>query len=181
MIQNKRGVIGMIMFFVILFMMLIIGFIAAVALGVIDYASDEITPIMRQVGVDSGDANLSSAMNYSFNTTNTIVQSMPWVIGFAYVMALLFSIIFVVVYRENPHPALMGFYLLLVFLLILGTVILSNMYQDIYSGNDEIGLRLQAQTLMSYMILYSPMIMTLIAFIAGVIMFSGSNEGSGGI
>jgi hypothetical protein len=75
----------------------------------------------------------------------------------------------------------MGFYILLVFLLILGTVVLSNMYQDIYSGNDEIGLRLQAQTLMSYMILYSPMIMTLIAFIAGVIMFSGSNEGGGGI
>ncbi len=179
--MNKKGVGGIIVFFVVLFTILIIGFIAAMVTGVLGYVGDEITPIMQQVGVDSGDANLSSAMNYTFSMGNNVVQAMPWVVGFSYVMMLIFSIVFIVVYRENPHPGLIGFYLMLVFLLILGSIIMSNMYQDIYSGNDVIADRLQDQALMSYMILYSPFIMGLIAFIAGAIMFSGGNNEGGGI
>jgi tetrahydromethanopterin S-methyltransferase subunit E len=52
------------------------------------------------------------------------------------------------------------------------------MYQDIYTGSDEIATRLQEQTIMSYMILHSPFIMGLIATIGGVLMFGmKSSEG----
>lgn len=179
--MNKRGVFGIIVFFLILFTILIVGFIAAMATGIIGYASDELLPIMQEVGVSSGEANLSSAMNYTFDMGNNVVQAMPWVIGFSYVLMLIFSIVFIVVYKENPSPALMGFYVMMVFLLILGAIIMSNMYQDIYSGTDVIAERLQDQALMSYMILYSPFIMGLIAFIGGAIMFAGGNNDGGGL
>ena len=57
---------------------------------------------------------------------------------------------------------------------------MSNMYQDIYTGDDDIATRLQEQTIMSFLILHSPFIMALIATIGGVIMFGMKNTGMGG-
>ena len=94
---------------------------------------------------------------------------------------LLFSIAFVVIYGINPHPALLGLYFFLVILLIIFSIFMSNIYQDIYSGTDVLATELQSQTLMSFMILRSPFILTLIAIIAGIFMFAvqGINQGGG--
>lgn len=179
--QNKKGMIGMLLFFVALFLIMIIGFIAVMGISIIGYASEELTPIMKEVGVSSDNPDLENAMNFTFDTTDSVVQGMPWVLSFTYVLALIFSIVFVVSYRENPHPAFIGFFIALMFLLVLGSIVMSNMYQDIYNGNDFLGERLQAQPLMSYMMLYSPFIMTLIAFVAGAFMFTGRGEDAVGI
>jgi len=178
-IKNKKGAIGIIIFFMILFAILVFGFIGAMALGIIDFASDTITPVMQELGV-AGNSNLSEAAEYSFVPLNTFVQALPWVVGLSYVVALLFSIIFVLSYNYNPHPAFIGFYFALVILLIFGSIIMSNMYQDIYSADDEIADRLKEQTLLSYMILYSPFILTLIALITGIYLFSGPKGEGGG-
>ncbi len=163
----------------ILFVILIFGLIAVVALGIIDYASDTVTPIMEELGV-VGETNMSEISGYTFTPLNKIIQALPWLIGACYVVALIFSIIFVMSYSYNPHPAFMGFYIVMILLLIFGSIIISNAYQDIYTQTDEIALRLQDQTLMSYMILYSPVILTLIAFITGIYLFSRTKEDSGG-
>ena len=178
-IKNKKGAIGIIIFFMILFAILVLGFIAAMAVGIIDFASDTITPVMQELGV-AGNSNLSEAAEYSFVPLNTFVQALPWVVGLSYVVALLFSIIFVLSYNYNPHPAFIGFYFALVILLIFGSIIMSNMYQDIYSADDEIAVRLKEQTLLSYMILYSPFILTLIALITGIYLFAGPKGEGGG-
>jgi len=178
-IKNKKGAIGIIIFFMILFAILVLGFIAAMAVGIIDFASDTITPVMQELGV-AGNSNLSEAAEYSFVPLNTFVQALPWVVGLSYVVALLFSIIFVLSYNYNPHPAFIGFYFALVILLIFGSIIMSNMYQDIYSADDEIAERLKEQTLLSYMILYSPFILTLIALITGIYLFAGPKGEGGG-
>jgi len=178
-IKNKKGAIGIIIFFMILFAILVLGFIAAMAVGIIDFASDTITPVMQELGV-AGNSNLSEAAEYSFVPLNTFVQALPWVVGLSYVVALLFSIIFVLSYNYNPHPAFIGFYFALVILLIFGSIIMSNMYQDIYSADDEIADRLKEQTLLSYMILYSPFILTLIALITGIYLFAGPKGEGGG-
>ena len=179
-IKNKKGAIGIIIFFMILFAILVFGFIGAMALGIIDFASDTITPVMQELGV-AGNSNLSEAAEYSFVPLNTFVQALPWVVGFTYVIALIFSIIFVLSYNYNPHPAFIGFYFALMILLIFGCVIMSNMYQDIYTGGDDIASRLQEQATMSYLILHSPWIMAIIAMIGGILMFTrqGSSEGGG--
>jgi len=177
--KDKKGVIGIIIFFIILFAVLVLGFIGAIAVGIIDFASDEITPIMQDLGV-AGPANLSEAAEYTFVPLNSLVQALPWIVGFGYVVALIFSVIFVLSYTYNPHPAFIGFYFALVILLVFGSIVMSNIYQDIYSADDEIAERLQEQTLLSHMILYSPFILTLIAFITGIYLFAGP-KGEGGV
>ena len=178
--KNKKGGIGIIIFFSVLLISLIVGFIAVMAWAVIDIASDELTPIMSELGMVDN-VNMSEASEYSFEVADTFVQSLPWVIAFGYVMVLIFTLVFVFIVGYSPHPAFIGFYIMLMILLIFGCVIMSNVYQDIYTGSDEIATRLQEQTMMSYLILESPFIIAIIALIGGILMFTrqASSEGGG--
>ena len=177
-IKNKKGAIGIIIFFFILIAVLVLGFIATLSWSIIDIVSDEITPIMTDLGV-VGSSNVSEYAEYGFGVANTFVQSVPWLIIIGYVLALIFTLVFVFVVGYSPHPAFIGFYISLMVLLVFGCVIMSNMYQDIYNGNDEISSRLQEQSTMSYLILYSPFIMSIIAIIGGVLMFAMKNTDVG--
>ena len=179
-IKNKRGGFGIILFFFVILSLLVIGFILSMAVGVIDFASDTITPIMTDLGVVEGVGNLSEYSEYGFGTANTFIQAMPWFIGFGYVLALVFVLVFIFLAGYNPHPAFLSLFFVLMVLLIFGSIIMSNMYQDIYTGTDEIATRLQEQTLMSFMILHSPLILTFIAIIGGVLMFARHSNDTGG-
>jgi len=173
--NNKKGVIGIIFFFIILFAILIIGFIAVIVVSVFQIGSDVITPVMEDLGM-AGDTNLSEASGYTFGVVDTLINSLPWLLAFGYALALIFSIVLVVSYNYNPNPAFIGVYIALILLLIVGSIIISNSYEDIYSGTDELALKLQSNTAMSYMILYSPFIMTLIAFITGIFLFATNKD-----
>ena len=170
--KNKRGDMGIVFFFLILFTIVIIGFTAAIVVSLGTYVNGEITPIMTELGM-VGDTNLSEISEYTFGTTDTIIQALPWLVAFTYVVMLIFSMVFVMVWKYNPNPMFMGFYFMMVILLIFLCIIMSNMYQDIYTGTDVLATGLQDQAALSYMILYSPFIMTLIAFIVGIYMFAG--------
>jgi len=180
--KGKKGAIGIIIFFMALMLILVLGFIAVMAWSVLDIASDELTPIMSELGM-AGETNISQAAEFTFGTANSFVQAMPWLIALGYVMALIFTLVFVFIVGYNPHPAFIGFYLVLMILLVFLCIIMSNMYQDIYTGTDEIATRLQEQTTSSYLILHSPFIMALIAIIGGILMFarqSTAEAGGGG-
>ena len=177
--DNKKGAIGIILFFVVLMGVLVLGFIGTMVWSVLDIANDEISPIMKELGMVD-DVNVSQAAEYGVNVVDGFVGSMPWLIAFGYVMALIFTLVFVFMVGYNPSPAYFAFYISLMLLLIFGCVIMSNMYQDIYTGSDEISTRLQEQTIMSYLILHSPWIMSLIAVVGGVLMFGMKNMGMGG-
>lgn len=176
--KNKRGGIGIIIFFAVLLGVLVLGFIAAIAWSVFDIASDEITPIMEGLGM-VGDTNVSQAAQYSVGVADTFVQSLPWIMALGYVMALIFTLVFVFIVGYSPHPAFIALYFALMILLIFGCIIMSNIYQDIYTGDDDVASRLQEQTIMSYMILHSPYIMAIIAIVGGILMFGMRNVSEG--
>ena len=177
--KDKRGVIGIIFFFMILFAILILGFIGAVAVGILDYTSDTITPVMEDLGMIE-DTNISEASTYTFGVIDGFTQAIPWLLALAYISALIFSIVFVLAYNTNPNPAFIGLYLGFIILLILGSIIISNAYEEIYNGTDDIASRLQDNIAMSYLILYSPFILTVIAFITGIYLFAGKQNETGG-
>ena len=107
--MGKKGGIGIIIFFSVLLISLILGFVAVMGWAIIDIASDELTPIMTELGmVDS--VNMSEASEYSFGVADTFVQALPWVIGFGYVMVLIFTLVFVFIVGYSPHPAFIALY-----------------------------------------------------------------------
>ena len=172
MIKNKRGVMGIVFFFLLLLTILIVGFGMAMVLSIVTHVSEEITPIMTDLGMVDN-FNMSEAGEYTFGTLDSVITALPWVVAFSYVAMLLFSIIFVVSWNYNPNPVYIGIYLMFVILLILGSIVMSNIYQDIYTGTDVVALGLQDQYMLSFLILHSPWIMTLIAFIVGIYIFAG--------
>jgi len=178
--KNKKGVMGIILFFLLLFTILIIGFIAAVSVGIIDFASDTLSPIMQDIGM-VGDTNVSEAAGYTFGTVDTMVTALPWLIAFSYVAMLIFSVVFIVSWNYNPNPVFIGIYFMFVILLIFGAIVMSNMYQDLRTGTDIVAVGLQNQAALSFMILNSPMILGLIALIVGIYIFAGKQmETQGG-
>jgi len=178
--ENKKGGIGIIFFFAILLLVLILGFVAALVWSVVDIATDELTPIMEDLGM-AGDSNISQYAEFGVGTANTFVQAIPWLIAFGYVITLIFTLVFIFIVGYNPHPAFIGFYFSLMILLIFGCIIMSNMYQDIYTGTDDIATRLQEQSIMSYLILHSPFILAMIAIVGGILMFARQSSSEGGV
>lgn len=178
--KDKRGFLPIVIFFLIMFTILIIGFIGVIVVTLFDYTSGVITPITEGLGT-VGNTNLSQASQYTFGTIDTTLSAFPWLLLFSYVAMLIFSIIFMISYRYNPNPAYIGIYFLFVVLLIFGAIIISNLYQDILSTNDAVvGAGLRSQTSMSFMILHSPWILGMIAFLVGIYIFTGSQRDSTG-
>lgn len=179
--MNKKGFMGFVFFFLILFTILIIGFIAVIVVSLVKYTSGVVTPVMEDLGM-VGATNMSEVSEMTFGTVDKTINALPWLLAFGYVAMLIFSIIFVVSYSFNPNPVYIGLYFIFVILLIFGAIIMSNMYEDLYNSNDEvIGEGLREQVAMSFMLLHSPLILSIIAFIAGIYIFAGKQgEQQGG-
>ena len=65
---------------------------------------------------------------------------------------------------------------MLMILMTIGSIVISNIYEDIYNGDDELGSRLRDQKILSFLMLNSPVIFTAVIFISGVILFTGIND-----
>ena len=71
--KDKRGLWGIVFFFIILFAILILGFIGSIVLGVIDFGSENITPIFEGLGV-VGDTNFTQASQNTFGVADTMIN-----------------------------------------------------------------------------------------------------------
>jgi hypothetical protein len=178
--KDKRGVMSLVLFVIVLITILVIGFAASILTGVFTWASDEVTPIIQDIGMVEDVGNFTEAAEYSVVPADNFVQAMPWLVGFSYVAMLIFAMFFAIGYQSSPNPFFIGLYIFLVLLVIFVSIIISNMYQDIYTGNDVISEQLHEQQLMTFMILRSPVILTLIALIAGIFIFTRPSDSGGG-
>jgi len=174
--KKGTGIIAVVIFFFILFAIVMVGFIASIGTGLLDLLGDEITPIMLDIGVIDGTTNVSEYAEYTFVPLNNVLQSLKWLVGIGYLAALLISVFFAVAYSQNPHPIFIGLYFAMIVMLVFGAMYLSNMYQQIFEGTDDLAVRMQEQSILSYMIIYAPLIMTIIGFITGLFFFIKGGE-----
>jgi Na+-transporting methylmalonyl-CoA/oxaloacetate decarboxylase gamma subunit len=174
--MNKKGNLMLIVgFFIILFLILFAGFMMVIGSATVNWVFDEAVPELTNLGV-VGDANFTEIADVTINPLNNIVQSFTWLTGVLYVLMLIGSFGLIFVFRTNPSRWLIGFYFMCVVILIIASIFMSNIYEDFHTGTNDLATRLQEHTLLSFMILYSPMIMTIISFIAGIILFSGMQQ-----
>ena len=174
--RNKKGIMGIIIFVIFLFLVLFIGVIMALGGGVLNWVFDEAVPELTGLGDDVGGVNMTAVSGYTIAPVNNIVQSFSWLGGVLYVMMLIGVMGLAIVFRGSPNRWLIGFFVLVVLVLIMGSIFMSNIYEEFYSDTGTLGDHLKEQTILSSMILYSPMIFSVIAFISGIILFSGRQE-----
>jgi hypothetical protein len=175
--HNKRGMWGMLLVVGGLFLLVMAGIILAIGSSVVNWTMDIAVPELSGLGV-VGDFNATQAVDIAINPVNGFVQNFTWVSGLLYIFGLIgiFGIAFA--YRANGDRWLIGLFVSLVVILVIGCIFLSNIYESVYNGSDAFSLIMQEHVMLSYLILYSPGIMSIIAFIAGIILFSESG-GSG--
>jgi len=171
--KNKKGNIVVMLFFIfLLVLILILGFLFIVGNAILNWTFDIATPELVDLGVIDS-VNMTDIASYTITPLNNVVQSIGWVIAVLYIMALVGTLAFVVIMRASPSRWLMGLYIALMIILVIACMFMSNIYEEFRTGTDDLAVRLQEQTLLDYMILYSPAIFTIIGFIGGAIMFSG--------
>ena len=98
--------------------------------------------------------------------------------GVAYVLALLLMFGLAFVFRISGNKWMMVLFFVCMFLLLIVSIFISNIYQDFYEDIGEVGEGLKAMTLLSFMILNSPIMICVIGFLCGIIMFTGGEEES---
>lgn len=172
----KRGQMRPItMLFIILGVLLILAFVSALVLAGIKWGSNQITPITENLGTVGG-ANLSQAATQTFGTVDTMINLLPLLVGFGYFFLLVGCIAIVSLYRTTANPIFMGLFFVLMVILILVAILVSNTYEDVYNGTDVIATELQSYTLLSFLILNSPIIFGAVGFIAGIFLFGGKQN-----
>lgn len=174
--KNKRGDIGNILFVVVvLFVILFAGVIIAFGVLTTDWVADVVVPEISTLGM-VGSSNLTEYAGYTIAPVNTFVQSFTWLGGVIYALIIVAAIGLSFVFRFTGNKWLMAFFIGCMFMLAIASIFISNIYEDFYNDGGDVGTRLHEQTLLSYLILYSPLIMIVVGFICGVIMFTGEND-----
>ena len=175
---NKKGggYFNVILMIGILFMLMIVGLILAFGGMAVKWSVDTISPELKNLGM-AGDTNMTSIGNTVVTPIQSLVDSFSWLFGLLYVFGLLMMFGLAFAFRINGNKWLMTIFFACMFLLIVGSIFISNIYQDFYEDTGNVGDTLKDMTLLSFMLLNSPIIITVIGFVSGIIMFSGFGEG----
>ena len=174
---NKKGNAYIILMLVgLMFLLIFLAFIVIIGSSIINLVADEVVPEISDLGM-IGASNLTEYSEYSIDPANNFIQNLTWMTGIFFVFGIVGILGIAFIFKSTGETWMIGLFVGLVLLLVISCIFLSNIYEEFYDGDDDIALRLKEHTLLSYMILYSPAIMVIIAFLSGIILFSGQQEG----
>lgn len=174
--MNKKGqVSGLLTFGIIVALIIICSIVLALGTGILTFTSRTINDVTSGLGM-IGDTNMSHASQVSIGVVNTTVQTLQWGSGALLFFALIGILMFAVSIRLNPNGFMIGLFLFMVIALIFMAIVISNNYEQFLNGSDEIATELKSMTMMTFLILYLPHIITALGFIGGIIIFTGIGE-----
>lgn len=174
---NKKGFI-----FTDLFLLIAIVLIMVVFFAGFIYFIGIVNTNFRDIGsitINENQVNMTQISDDSFGYLNIGVQNLRTVALLIFV-GLMISI-FITAFLVKVHPVFFIVYLFIMVCAVIFSFIISNVYYDLRE-NEVLGSIMQSFTAMDYIITYMPMIIIVIGFIAGILMFIGMSrdEGLGG-
>lgn len=176
--KSQAGIVNIILFIGILFFLVLIGLMLAFGSMVINWVFDEAVPELSGLGL-VGEANMTDIAGSTIAPVNTFVQSFTWLTGVLYFLALIGCLGLAVAFRFSGNKWLAGFFIACMIMLVMACVFISNIYEEFYDDSNDVGTRLKEHVLLSFLILESPMIFTIIGFVGGIIMFTGDPNAYG--
>ena len=163
-----------------LFLFLIFGFIVAVIVGVFLFigatATDKLHETMDDMTTLSGDGNnnVSVVIDNSMGKTNMAFQTLRWtavLIMFAMILG-----IFIGSYMVQTKPVFFIPYIFLVIIAIVVAVGMANAYDQLIE-NETMASTFATMGGINWMVLNFPIVVTLVGFVGGLIMFSRLGKG----
>jgi len=181
--KNKKGSMElMIFFFIIIAVVLVVGLFIGIGTGVITIFMDEFVPVIESIGTLPGtNANMTQYSEFALTPVDIFVNSLSWMGGVIYLVAFIGLFGLAIGFRVTMSRWLIGIFVLLALMLVIMSIYISNIYEDLYGDSSEFGESIREQKLLAFLILNCPMILTIIIFASGVVMFAGLDDGGGGI
>lgn len=170
--KKGGGFFNVVLIVGLLFMVMIVGLLLAFGGMAVKWTVDTISPELSSLGM-AGDSNLSQVADYTVKPATTFVDSFSWLFGVIYVFAIIMMFGMAFAFKVTGNKWLMVVFFACMFLVVIGSIFISNIYQDFYEDSGDVGNELRAMTLLSFMLLNSPVIMSVVGFVSGIIMFSG--------
>ena len=175
--KGKNGsVFGVVLIVGALFLLMLAGVILVFGSAVLNLVMDEVVPELQGLGTIEN-ANLSQAVEYSIVPVNNVIQSFTWMAGVIYIFGILAVFGLAFAFRYTSSKWMLSLFLAAALILILGSLFVSNIYEEFHNGTDDIASHLQEHVLLSFLLIHSPMIMSMVVFIAGIILFGGDSGG----
>jgi hypothetical protein len=171
--MNKKGQ-AEIIFAIAIFSLIVIvaALVIGLSTGILTFFTSTVNDATSGLGVISN-TNMTQVQELTIGTVDTIAQSFKFLSAALIVFGLLGILIFSWVVRINLSNIWIGIWLFFVFILIIVSIFVSNMYEEFINGADEVADELKSMVITSFLILHMPVIITIISFIGGVIIFSG--------
>jgi len=174
---NKKGsmwniiiLVGGLIFLLLLAAVLTIGF------GVVKSATDVIIPEFASIGDVGAGGNVSEYVAMTTTPLNNIIGNLGLMIALLYIIGIVGVLSYAFIFKDNFNGWVVAFFLVSVMLMIITSIAISQYYEEFHNGQDELGEILRSASLVSYLIIYSPTVLTIVAFIAAAILFTGNRE-----
>lgn len=176
---NKKGNILAIMLIIgSLFLLMFMGLLLIIGSSILNFVADTVVPELTGIGMVGG-SNVTEAVDITITPVNTVIQNFQWVAGLMYIFGIIGIFGIAYGFRSSGEKWLIGLFIAMVLILVISSIFVSNIYEEFQDGSDDLAMRLKEHALLSYMLLYSPVIISLVAFLAGIILFGGNQEGLG--
>ena len=175
---NKKGQMWPVVILLAgLVFLLIVAVAGMIGWSVLKTATDDIIPEIRTIGEVQEGTNVSEYADIGLVPAESIIDNLGLFIGIIYILGVggLLSLSFI--FRNNRNGWVIALFVASSILVILITILISNAYEEFYLGQDDIGANLRSESLASFLIIHSPKILTFVIFVAGIILFTGEEEG----
>lgn len=177
MMPYKRGnIMGILLIVGGLMLLLLVGVGLAFGSATINWVMDEVVPELTGIGM-VGEANVTHAVEVTIVPVNNFIQQFTWVSGLLFLFGLIGLFGLANAYRSTGDKWLIGFFMVAVLLLIITSIFMSNIYEDVYNGNDVFAGILHEHVILSWFIIFAPAWMSILSFLAGILLFSGEEGG----
>ena len=133
---------------------------------------------VRGIGNITENVNVTSLANHVFNPVETIMNNYALYASMLYIFGIILIFTLAFIFRDNVNLLTVSLFFVAAILIVLFAIILSNTYEEFYNGTDFMGTELRDATTASYLILYCPTILSIVIFLAGIILFSGKEGGN---
>jgi len=178
--KNKKGNFPlMLLFFIIVAVVLVVGLFIGIGTGVITIFADEFIPAISEIGMVGDTTNLTEYSGYALNPVNTFINSLTWMGGVLYLVAFIGLFGLAIGFRVTMSKWLIVMFILLALLLVIMSIYISNIYEDLYQDSSELGESIREQGLLAFLILNSPLILIIVIFASGIVLFAGVDSGGG--
>jgi hypothetical protein len=131
---------------------------------------------VRAIGNVTENVNVTYYADIVFAPVETILDNYALYASIIYIMGIILIFTLAYIFRDNVNGLNIALFVLSALLIITFAIILSNTYETFYNDPNFMGTQLHEATTISYLILYCPTIMTIVIFIAGIIMMTGKEN-----